>query len=63
MDIKDITVKFAEPEEAKYAELIVKLIYESAFSVAQALPSGHPNTLPGKSTAARAWWRFTATVS
>ena len=30
MDIKDITVKFAEPEEAKYAELIVKLIYESA---------------------------------
>ncbi len=30
MDIKDITVKFAEPEQAKYADLIVKLIYESA---------------------------------
>lgn len=30
MQIKDITVKFAEPEHAKYADLIVKLIYESA---------------------------------
>ena len=30
MDIKDITVKFAEPSEAKYADLIVRLIYESA---------------------------------
>ena len=30
MDIKDITVKFAEPEQAKYAETIVRLIYESA---------------------------------
>ena len=30
MDIKDITVKFAEPEDTRYAELIVRLIYESA---------------------------------
>ena len=30
MKISDITVKFAEPQEAKYAELIVRLIYESA---------------------------------
>lgn len=30
MQIKDITVKFAEPEHAKYSDLIVKLIYESA---------------------------------
>ncbi|MDE6298367.1 MAG: GNAT family N-acetyltransferase, partial [Muribaculaceae bacterium] len=30
MDKKEITVKFAEPEHAKYAELIVRLIYESA---------------------------------
>ncbi len=30
MDKKDITVKFAEPQEAKYADLIVRLIYESA---------------------------------
>lgn len=32
MDINDITVKFAEPSHASYAPLIVKLIYESAFS-------------------------------
>ena len=30
MDKKDIVVKFAEPEHAKYADLIVRLIYESA---------------------------------
>ncbi len=30
MNIKEITVKFAEPEQAKYADHIVKLIYESA---------------------------------
>ena len=30
MTLKEINVKFAEPEEAKYAEQIVNLIYESA---------------------------------
>lgn len=30
MDIKDITVKFAEPEHTRYAEQIVHMIYESA---------------------------------
>ena len=30
MDKKEITVKFAEPSEVRYAELIVRLIYESA---------------------------------
>ena len=30
MDIKEITVKFAEPQEAVYAEQIVQMIYESA---------------------------------
>lgn len=30
MNIKEITVKFAEPEQTKYADQIVKMIYESA---------------------------------
>lgn len=30
MNLKEINVKFAEPEEAKYAEQIVTMIYESA---------------------------------
>ena len=30
MNIKDITVKFAEPDDAKYASQIVQMIYESA---------------------------------
>ena len=30
MDIKDITVKFAEPKDTVYSDLIVRLIYESA---------------------------------
>ena len=30
MTLKEITVKYAEPEEAKYAEQIVNMIYESA---------------------------------
>lgn len=30
MQINDITVKFATPDEAKYADTIVRLIYESA---------------------------------
>ena len=41
MNIKDITVRYAEPKDAKYAELIVKLIYESALQRGTGIAKSH----------------------
>lgn len=48
MDIKDITVKFAEPTEAKYAELIVNLIYESALQRGTGIAKRTPEYIANK---------------
>lgn len=48
MDIKDITVKFAEPEHAVHAEHIVKLIYESALQRGTGIAKRTPEYIAGK---------------
>ena len=48
MDIKDITVKFAEPEQVKYADLIVKLIYESALQRGTGIAKRSPEYIAAK---------------
>lgn len=50
MDIKDINVKFAEPEHAKYSELIVKLIYESALQRGTGIAKRSPEYISKKIT-------------
>ncbi len=54
MDIKDITVKFAEPEQAKYAETIVRLIYESALQRGTGIAKRSPEYIAKKITGGRA---------
>lgn len=53
MQINDITVRFATPEEAKYADKIVRLIYESALQRGTGIANVRPNTLPKRLTAAK----------
>ena len=48
MQISDITVKFAEPEDAKHAELIVKLIYESALQRGTGIAKRSPEYIAQK---------------
>ena len=48
MQISDITVKFAEPEDAKHAELIVKLIYESAIQRGTGIAKRSPEYIAQK---------------
>ncbi len=48
MDIKDITVKYAEPEHSKYAEHIVKLIYESALQRGTGIAKRTPEYIANK---------------
>lgn len=48
MSINDITVKFAEPADARYAELIVRLIYESALQRGTGIAKRTPEYIAGK---------------
>ena len=48
MNINDITVKFAEPEDAKHAELIVRLIYESALQRGTGIAKRSPEYIANK---------------
>lgn len=50
MNIKEITVKFAEPEEAKYAEQIVQMIYESALQRGTGIAKRSPEYIAKKIT-------------
>ena len=50
MTLKDITVKFAEPEEAKYAEQICQLIYESALQRGTGIAKRSPEYIAKKIT-------------
>lgn len=50
MDIKDITVKFAEPHETVYSELIVRLIYESALQRGTGIAKRSPEYIADKIT-------------
>lgn len=50
MNIKDITVRYAEPKDAKYAELIVKLIYESALQRGTGIAKRTPEYIAQKIT-------------
>ncbi|MCH5233303.1 MAG: GNAT family N-acetyltransferase, partial [Muribaculaceae bacterium] len=50
MTLKDITVKFAEPEEAKYSEQIVQLIYESALQRGTGIAKRSPEYIAQKIT-------------
>ncbi len=53
MDIKDITVKFAEPEETRYADLIVRLIYESALQRGTGIAKRTPEYIAQKITSGK----------
>ena len=48
MTLNDITVKFAEPEESKYAEQIVNMIYESALQRGTGIAKRTPEYIAGK---------------
>ena len=48
MQINDITVKFASPDDAKYADLIVKLIYESALQRGTGIAKRTPEYIANK---------------
>ena len=50
MTLKEINVKFAEPEEAKYAEQIVNMIYESALQRGTGIAKRTPEYIAGKIT-------------
>ena len=50
MNIKEITVKFAEPEEAKYAAQIVQMIYESALQRGTGIAKRSPEYVAKKIT-------------
>ncbi|MDE6551996.1 MAG: GNAT family N-acetyltransferase, partial [Muribaculaceae bacterium] len=54
MQINGITVKFAAPEDAKYAELIVKLIYESALQRGTGIAKRTPEYIAQKITGGKA---------
>ncbi|MDE6479834.1 MAG: GNAT family N-acetyltransferase [Muribaculaceae bacterium] len=54
MQINGITVKFAEPEDAKYADLIVKLIYESALQRGTGIAKRTPEYIAQKITGGKA---------
>ena len=53
MTIKDITVKFAEPEEAKYSEQIVNMIYESALQRGTGIAKRTPEYIAQKITSGK----------
>ncbi|MDE7080961.1 MAG: GNAT family N-acetyltransferase [Muribaculaceae bacterium] len=53
MDIKDITVKFAEPHEKVYSELIVRLIYESALQRGTGIAKRTPEYIEQKITSGK----------
>lgn len=53
MDLKEITVKFAEPEEAKYSEQIVNMIYESALQRGTGIAKRSPEYIAGKITSGK----------
>ena len=48
MTLKEINVKFAEPEEAKYAEQIVNMIYESALQRGTGIAKRSPEYIAQK---------------
>ena len=50
MTLKDIEVKFAEPEQAKYAEQICQLIYESALQRGMGIAKRSPDYIAKKIT-------------
>ncbi|MDE6561522.1 MAG: GNAT family N-acetyltransferase, partial [Muribaculaceae bacterium] len=54
MQINGITVKFASPEDAKYSELIVKLIYESALQRGTGIAKRTPEYIAQKITSGKA---------
>ena len=53
MDLKEINVKFAEPEEAKYAEQIVNMIYESALQRGTGIAKRSPEYIAQKITSGK----------
>ncbi len=53
MNINDITVKFAEPEQAKYADVIVRLIYESALQRGTGIAKRSPEYIAQKITSGK----------
>lgn len=50
MTLKDITVRFAEPEDAKYAEQICQMIYESALQRGTGIAKRSPEYIAQKIT-------------
>ena len=50
MNLKEINVKFAEPDDAKYAEKIVQLIYESALQRGTGIAKRSPEYIAQKIT-------------
>ncbi|MDE6271799.1 MAG: GNAT family N-acetyltransferase [Muribaculaceae bacterium] len=48
MDIKDITVKFADPSQTKYAEQIVDMIYQSALQRGTGIAKRTPEYIANK---------------
>lgn len=53
MNIKEIVVKFAEPEEAKYARQIVDMIYESALARGTGIAKRTPEYIEKKITSGK----------
>ncbi len=53
MQINGITVKFAEPENAKYAEQIVRMIYESALQRGTGIAKRTPEYIAQKITSGK----------
>ena len=53
MTLKEINVKFAEPEEAKYAEQIVNMIYESALQRGTGIAKRTPEYIAQKITSGK----------
>ncbi len=53
MNINDINVRFAKPEDAQYAELIVKLIYESALQRGTGIAKRSPEYIAAKINGAK----------
>ena len=53
MNLKEINVKFAEPEEAKYAEQIVNMIYESALQRGTGIAKRTPEYIAQKITSGK----------
>ena len=53
MTLKEITVKFAEPEESKYADQIVNMIYESALQRGTGIAKRTPEYIAQKITSGK----------